>query len=702
MDRLSVRSPFNDQLVMRSFVPQPDTYDEKTHSLEAILASEAGVEVFDWDELEVVREYLLMEGMTFPENGQIPLLDSHNRWSVESVLGSARDFADVTTADGVKCKKGRLFFSSTEEGASAEMKTREGHLTDLSIGYRVLDAVKIPAGEKALINGREFLGPCKVARRTLVKEVSLTPVGADALAKARMVRMTPELQQLLLARGLSPSASFEEMVEFMKREAQTTQRGKGTQMTPEEIAAQKKAEEERKAAEVKALEEARAKAEKEAEERINSILTTADKFRSDIPDMDALKTQALTEKWTSERFNREVLDRMAKPKPANPPAAPTATLRDYVKPWQRRAIHLLHAKTYQACGNNDMASRWQQKYDDEVRAMSQVQRDAEDAEAIEKIRASGLSEYQQIRLMSTISGTSTGAYLVPAPLLAEVFILVEKWGVARRYFRSIPMTADSLKLDSLVTEATAYWVTQGNNITASDIVFGQGTLSVAKLAGISTWTSEVDEDSAVAYLPIFTASLARAIAKKEDLAGFIGDGTSTYGGFTGLLEASTNIVTMDTGKIAFTDAVADDYKALRDAVNIDFRMGAMWWLSPSTVSGLEGEKDKQGRYIYREPAAGLPAMLWGYPIADSVGINALTKSTAAATKFAAFGNPSYMLMAVRRQLDLVVSREGVIDNGTDVLFNALQADGAIVRMTERIGFKSVLTTGFSVLKTASA
>jgi HK97 family phage major capsid protein len=696
MDPETLRKLMLNQLEHRQLVAtRVKTYDAETHSIEAVATTETPVQVIDWERWEMIDEVILGSGIELPERGQVPMLDSHNRWSVNTILGSGREWKPGSPE--TTC---RLYFSSTAD--KAETLVREGHLTDVSIGYRCLESTWIPAGQNQKIDGRDFKGPIKVSTRTMIKEISPTPIGADG--NATMREIDPQLSGYLAARGLSPSASFEEMSAFMKRDAHNTNEGKGNLMTPEEIAAQKKAEEERKAAEAKALDELRAQAAKETQDRIESICTTADKFRNEVPDMDKVKADALKEKWSSERFYREVLNRMGQPKAANTPApdAPTFRMRDVIKPWQRRTVHLLHSKVLQANGNEDAARKWKTMYDDETRAMTQLQRDAEDGEALDKIMKSGLSEEQQVRLMSTISGTSTGFYLVPTPLLAEVFILVEKWGAARRHFRSIPMTSDTLKLDSLVTEATAYWITtQGSNITSSDIVFGQGTLTVLKLAGISAWTSEVDEESAVAYLPIFTASLARAIYKKEDLAGFIGDGTSTYGSFTGMLAASTNVVTMDSGKVAFTDATADDYKALRDAVNIDFRDGAMYFLSPAQVSDLEGMKDQQLRYVYREPAAGMPATLWGFPIADSVGINALTKTSAAATRFAAFGNPKFMLMGVRRQLDMTISREGILDNGTDVLFNALQADGAIVRMTERIGFKAILTTGFSVLKTAT-
>jgi HK97 family phage major capsid protein len=386
--------------------------------------------------------------------------------------------------------------------------------------------------------------------------------------------------------------------------------------------------------------------------------------------------------------------------PVAVPALSVTDVRDMVPHWQKRAAVALSAEAAAIRGNGGRAHFLRQKYHALEAELTPAARDAEMVEVRRRIQSSGLPEPQQFRLMSALSGAA-GGFLNPTPMLAEIFILVEKWGVARRYFTPIPMVADTLKLDSLVTEAIAYWVNVGGHITAADLVFGQGTLTVYKLAGISSWSSETNEDAAIALLPIYIASIARAIHKKEDLAGFIGDGSATYGGFTGLLGSAGKVLTLDVGKTSVTDMTPDDWKVLRDQVNIDFRDGAMYFMAPSDVSSVEGMKDLQGRYIYREPSAGLPALLWGFPIADNVGINALIQTDAPGLKFAAFGNPRYMLMGMKREIETVVSMEGILDDGSGaVVYNALQADGAIVRTTERVGFNCILHNGLAVAKTS--
>ena len=62
---------------------RPITLNEGDRSVEAVGATEDPVEVFDWS-MGVVHEVLLMSGIEMPNNRQIPLLDSHSRWSISS------------------------------------------------------------------------------------------------------------------------------------------------------------------------------------------------------------------------------------------------------------------------------------------------------------------------------------------------------------------------------------------------------------------------------------------------------------------------------------------------------------------------------------------------------------------------------------------------------------------------------------------
>ncbi|MCP4021578.1 MAG: hypothetical protein GY729_07035 [Desulfobacteraceae bacterium] len=173
-------------LITRAVSMAPQTFDETANSVRAIATTEKPTRVFDYDRYDFVDEILRMDGCILPESGQVPLLNSHSRHGVEDVLGSAADF-EVVEVGGAKALQAEVTYSETPEGASAAQKTKEGHLTDYSVGYRVKPngSYWIPEGQKQIIGGVEYDGPVKVVTSWELRELSATPIGADEYAKAR-------------------------------------------------------------------------------------------------------------------------------------------------------------------------------------------------------------------------------------------------------------------------------------------------------------------------------------------------------------------------------------------------------------------------------------------------------------------------------------------------------------------------------------
>ena len=204
---------------------KPKTLNEEDRSVEVIGATEEPVEVFDW-ERGIINEVLLMNGLEIPKSRQVPLLDTHSRWSLASVLGS---FREMKTENGQLM--GRVFFSSVPEAEGPFTKLREGHLTDFSIGYRPFARQWVPEKEKATIKGRSFEGPVMVVTRWRAKELSSVPIGADELAKARseidsnlstetrdgdIMKISKQLRAWLVRRGMAEEATDEQAQEFLE------------------------------------------------------------------------------------------------------------------------------------------------------------------------------------------------------------------------------------------------------------------------------------------------------------------------------------------------------------------------------------------------------------------------------------------------------------------------------------------------------
>jgi hypothetical protein len=171
-------------LTTRTYRADIKTIDEKNRSIEAIVATEDRIRVVDWQRCEVIEEILRMDGLEMPSNQQVPLLDTHNRFSVQSQLGSTRNF---------KIEGGKLvarnFYSTSPAADHAWTLCREGHLTDNSIGYRVSNGVMIEPGQTAEVGGIQYTAsetmPLRIAVGWGIRENSVCPIGADPKAKTR-------------------------------------------------------------------------------------------------------------------------------------------------------------------------------------------------------------------------------------------------------------------------------------------------------------------------------------------------------------------------------------------------------------------------------------------------------------------------------------------------------------------------------------
>lgn len=208
------------KLVTRS--AQLKSFNKETRSFTAVAATEIPAKVFDW-ERGVIDEVLLSDGfrLTKGREKKVPLLNAHNRYNVESVLGSVgnwRKEGNEILADPV--------FADTPEAEKAMSLYRDGHMTDVSIGYSVDEAHWIEEGETKTVNGRVFNGPMRLVTRYTVKELSLVPIGADPGAVARadtttskeVKNMDPKFKEWLIRMGHDPEKLSEQQILSLRAE----------------------------------------------------------------------------------------------------------------------------------------------------------------------------------------------------------------------------------------------------------------------------------------------------------------------------------------------------------------------------------------------------------------------------------------------------------------------------------------------------
>ena len=173
--------------------------DQRDELPRGILSTEQAVPMFDWNRGEFIPEVILMSGML--QRGEtIKLLDTHNTDSVRSVLGS---FVDLQVKQAGERNvphrfvDGEIRVSKTEP--DIQTKLEEGHINEMSIGYRYDDdeTIYLKKGERRIIEGKEYEGPINIRTKWEAQEASLVPIGADDQAQIRGFKSIEEAQKMI-------------------------------------------------------------------------------------------------------------------------------------------------------------------------------------------------------------------------------------------------------------------------------------------------------------------------------------------------------------------------------------------------------------------------------------------------------------------------------------------------------------------------
>lgn len=118
--------------------------------------------------------------------------------------------------------------------------------------------------------------------------------------------------------------------------------------------------------------------------------------------------------------------------------------------------------------------------------------------------------------------TSTGASAILTPSqVHELLVLpVLSASIAAQVSTIVNVTSGSYRVPFVSADASAQWVAEGAEITASDPTLNELTVTPSKIAGLTVISSELANDSSPAAAEAVGASLARDIARKVDAAYF--------------------------------------------------------------------------------------------------------------------------------------------------------------------------------------
>lgn len=242
----------------------------------------------------------------------------------------------------------------------------------------------------------------------------------------------------------------------------------------------------------------------------------------------------------------------------------------------------------------------------------------------------------ELRVMTGSDNSKAGA-LIPSQFMNAIIDLRETYGVFRRESRVVPMSSDTLLVPRRAGGLTMYYINENTAITPSDATFSNVQLTARTLAGLTVVSNAAAEDAVISLADWIADELAYGFALEEDQAGFIGDGTSTYGGIHGAAvkindgNHAGSILTAATGNTAFSTLDLADFHDVSGKLPEYARPNAKWFISrPGFEASMARLAYAGGGNTVDSLSGGQGLMFLGYPVVISQVLNTtLTADTAA-------------------------------------------------------------------------
>jgi len=245
-------------------------------------------------------------------------------------------------------------------------------------------------------------------------------------------------------------------------------------------------------------------------------------------------------------------------------------------------------------------------------------------------RAKAYCRDNGIKAVMTGGDNTKGGFLVPEPMESAIIELREQYGVFRQNSNVWPMSDSVTIVPKLAGEVTTYYVGENSAITASDATVQQIKLEAKKLASMTLVSSELNEDAVVSVAEMISRSVAYQFAVAEDSAGFLGDGTSTYGGIVGLAGAlaAGSLVTA-TSNQTFSALTFANFESVVGSCKMWAGIQPKWYISQAGwAASMQRLANAAGGVTMAELAGGMQPQFLGYPVVISqVLTSALTGTT---------------------------------------------------------------------------
>lgn len=286
--------------------------------------------------------------------------------------------------------------------------------------------------------------------------------------------------------------------------------------------------------------------------------------------------------------------------------------------------------------------------------------------AAQRCRDHGIGDLQMLASSSGQSGSTNtaGGYLVPDELSSEIIDLRETYGVFRKNCRVVTMSSDTMIVPRRSSGLTGYFVAENNDATASTKAWDGVQLVAKKYAAMVRYSNEVAEDAIINLADDLAFEIGYTFALNEDNCGFIGDGTSTYGGMHGAAVKindgthSSSIYTAASGHTGFETLTLSDFHGVIGTIPQYALPNAKWYVSAyGFANSMQRLMWAGGGNTADSLSGGTGMAFLGFPVVISQVLNSTAGADVSKIKLL-FGDLAMAAtLGSRREITITASRD---------------------------------------------
>jgi HK97 family phage major capsid protein len=288
-----------------------------------------------------------------------------------------------------------------------------------------------------------------------------------------------------------------------------------------------------------------------------------------------------------------------------------------------------------------------------------------------------------IRSIGSESVNNLGGLLVPNIFMADIIDNRELYGIARQNIKVVSMPGALINYPYRKAGLSGAWAGDGDVAIFDKKKWGNVELIAKKYMVGGLISNELSEDALINVGDDLAQEITYQFGFNEDNSIFMGDGSSTYGGITGLFPAIGSVagnkgivVAGQIGGADYHSLIINDFENMEGACPVYALGNAKWYVSqPFYTQSMKRIQNAAGGNTNITLTNGVPAKTFmGYPVVVSqvlpsvAGVNQICCAFGDLTRAGILGD--------RNMISIKTATEGA---------GAFESDSLAILGTQRIG-----------------